>query len=102
MSPNNSENATTDVQTRMKNDFNWNSFSKNITYTCPDGFVMEMPGNNSEQTLDITQFNVRCDADAYWRPVIPSNPYPELPVMPRCIGRFILSKMRIITFHIYI
>ena len=63
----------------------WNSYGKVLTYTCPEGYVVELPYNDTEQELNNTEFDVRCDADATWRPVMDNIKMPDDPVMPPCI-----------------
>ena len=47
----------------------WNSYERRITYTCPLGFVIEVPGGNyAEQpdpiSKDLQTFEVECAANA--------------------------------------
>ena len=60
-------------------------YGKRITYTCPIGYVLELPSKDNEQDFKQTKFDVRCDADARWRPVLNHSKMPDLPVMPTCI-----------------
>ena len=51
-----------------------------------------------EQTSGVATFDVRCDADRHWRPVLPHNPYPDTPAMPSCIGKNISCQQNIILY----
>ena len=33
----------------------WNAYLKELTYTCPEGSVLEYPNETNEQTNDITE-----------------------------------------------
>ncbi len=116
-SPVGSVEAVHNAEELAANDTDWNSYLKVVTYRCPEGSVMELPDevNNyfrhriimlkfiifvvlncnfvqlTEQTIADTSFDVRCDADANWRPILPHNPYPEAPEMPFCIGKNVYS-----------
>ena len=65
----------------------WNSYGRILTYTCPEGHVVDLPQNDTEQTLNNTQFLVRCDADARWRPMMDHIKMPDVPVIPACIRK---------------
>jgi len=85
--PNNSANATTNVAERKTLDKDWNAYGKNVSFTCPEGHVLEYPDAYNEQDVPHYTFELRCDADRRWRPVLLNNVFPNLPVMPRCIRK---------------
>ena len=85
-SPNNTAEAAHDAITRNSSDPSWNIFMKKIQYFCPDGHVLENPNLNNEQTTNISKFDVLCDADRHWRPMLSYNFFPNPPIMPACIG----------------
>ena len=66
----------------------WNVYGKELTFQCPAGHILELPGRLDEQTFNQTDFNVRCDADARWRPVLNHSKYPDVPIIPACIRKF--------------
>ena len=66
----------------------WNSYERRITYTCPLGFVIEVPGGNyAEQpdpiSKDLQTFEVECAANAAWTP----RPLDGGDYMPSCIRK---------------
>ena len=85
-SPNNTAEAAHDAITRNSSDPSRNIFMKKIQYSCPDGHVLENPNLNNEQTTNISKFDVLCDADRHWRPMLSYNFFPNPPIMPACIG----------------
>jgi hypothetical protein len=62
-------------------------FSFRITYTCPVGFVIEVPNRDDEQPefVPLLQetFDVMCGDDAYWLPLAPGGGN----AMPSCIRK---------------
>ena len=60
---------------------------KKIKYSCPDGHVLGDPSKDTEQSLGISDFEVVCDADRHWRPLLAFNQFPNPPVMPECLGK---------------
>lgn len=85
-SPNRTEQAIHNAKLKSK-ETDWNAFNKTVEYKCPVGYVLERPNNDTEQITKVNEFTVRCDADAWWRPVLPENPFPKLPIMPTCIRK---------------
>ena len=66
----------------------WNSYQKRLTYTCPLGYVIEVPGGNyNEQpdpiSKDLQTFEVECAANAAWTP----RPLDGGNYMPSCIRK---------------
>ena len=66
----------------------WNSYQKRVTYTCPLGYVIEVPGGNyNEQpdpiSKDLQTFEVECAANAAWTP----RPLDGGNYMPSCIRK---------------
>lgn len=88
-SPKFSAKATNNYKELQSNDsIYWNSYGKILTYTCPQGYVVQLPYNDNEQDLNNTQFDVRCDADATWRPVMDHIKMPDDPEMQPCIRNY--------------
>ena len=52
----------------------WNSWRSNLTYTCPSGYVIEIPRDNDEQEDPVPEeeesrsFIVQCGDNAVWTP----------------------------------
>ena len=89
ISPKFSATATNNYKELKDNDtVYWNSYGKILTYTCPEGYVVQLPHNDTEQDIDIKQFDVRCDADAFWRPMMDHIKMPDDPIMPPCIRMY--------------
>ena len=91
-SPNNTIKATNDALSRRKSEPDWNSYLKKVKYSCPPGHVLEQPNNDTEQDLGIAEFEVMCDSDRHWRPVLSYNPFPNPPIMPECKRKWQYSK----------
>ena len=100
-SPNNTVQASHDGTSRNKTDPAWNTYLKKIKYSCPEGYVLETPKNDTEQVIGIREFDVMCDADRRWRPVLSYNPFPMEPIMPACICKFQYFKTLIDKFNTY-
>ena len=89
VSPKFSAKATNNYKELQSNDsIYWNSYGKILTYICPQGYVVQLPYNDNEQDLNNTQFDVRCDADATWRPVMDHIKMPDDPEMQPCIRNY--------------
>ena len=63
----------------------WNAYQRELLFKCPEGHVLELPKKLDEQDFNQTEFVVRCDADARWRPALNHTVIPDLPVIPACI-----------------
>ena len=65
----------------------WNGWRHNLTYTCPQGYVLDIPGNDMEQTdpipeeEDTRSFTVQCGDNAVWTPRLLHGGT----AMPKCI-----------------
>ena len=86
--PNNSAIGTTNMEeVKSLNGSEWNSWRGRVTYTCPQGYVLEVPGNFDEQQdpipdeVDIRSFIVECGDNAVWTPRLSYDSTD----MPRCI-----------------
>ena len=73
--PKHSAVGTNNVQLMKKEDpEKWNSWRSNLTYTCPSGYVIEIPRDNDEQEDPIPEedesrsFIVQCGDNAVWTP----------------------------------
>ncbi len=98
-SPNNTAQAVHDVSIRNKSDPDWNIYLRKIKYSCPNGHVLEHPNKDNEQMIETSEFEVLCDADRHWRPLLDYNPFPNTPVMPKCIRKFIFLFSILFIFH---
>ena len=85
----------------------WNAFQSRLTYTCPIGFVIEVPGGRHDEQQDpipvdqesfevgftllpsITKQQVECWEDAVWKPI----PLHGGHVMPTCIRKLTIQDV---------
>ena len=85
--PNNSAVGEHNAGLMMAGNSSWNSWRSEVTYTCPQGYVLEIPGSFEEQQDPIIDeealrsFPVQCGDNAVWTPKLSS----ESSSMPRCI-----------------
>ena len=101
---NGTESGTIDWEEKKAgNPERWNAFQSRLTYTCPIGFVIEIPGRRDNEQQDpipveqesfevevrLLQFvstastQVECWDDAVWKPI----PLHGGHVMPTCIRK---------------
>ena len=74
--PHNSAEGTTNIEeVKISNQTHWNSWGGEVTYTCPEGYVIEDPSRLDEQDdpipddEDVRSFTVKCGDNAVWTPV---------------------------------
>ena len=73
--PQHSAVGTNDVElVKQEDPVRWNRWRANLTFTCPSGYVIDVPMNNKEQWDPIPQdeesrsFTVQCGDNAVWTP----------------------------------